>query len=55
MRGAEFPWVWRPLGGLKWRLWLAGPGPMVSEQQAVVPWPQGGDAAGGDSFTEAHR
>ena len=25
---------------------LAGPAPVESEQQAVVPWPQGGDIAG---------
>ena len=25
---------------------LAGPVPLVSEQEATVPWPQGGDTAG---------
>lgn len=25
---------------------LAGPAPVVSEQEAMVPWPQGGDTAG---------
>lgn len=25
---------------------LAGPAPVVSEQEAMVPWPQGDDTAG---------